>query len=259
MKMSVIITVSGNNIDRYVNLVELLSCLKVQTFQPHEIILVEQSLDGEFYYNQLPVIDVKYISIFYNIFNLSWCRNVGIYNSSGDYILVMDADALFANNYLLGLSELIVENYYLAWNKYYGINQVEKLQYLVDRKLPTNHRNYIPARFDTSAGFIHLFNKEWFLENVVGYSEDMFEWGKEDNDMMTRCLTITGQENIYNCLVYHLYHRTKQRERIENYDIFVRNIEDPTLTATLMKNKGVGKLESPTLIYGDINYYSSFL
>lgn len=251
MKISIIIVVAGNNIDRYVNLVELLKCLKMQTYRPYEVILVEQSLDGEFYYKQLSEIDnIKYIQIAYKVFNLAWCRNVGIYNSDGNYVLDVDADALFDNDYLLSLSELGIENYYLAWNRCYGINQIEKNQYLMDGNFPANHENYIYARFDTSAGYIHLFNKEWFLENIVGYSEDMFEWGKEDNDMMARCLTITGQENIHNYLIYHLFHRTKQKERTENYNILVRNIENPALTATLMKNRGMGKMESPTLIYG---------
>jgi glycosyltransferase involved in cell wall biosynthesis len=105
MDISVVIAVAGNNIDRYTNLMKQLECIKNQTHQPKEVIVVEQSLNDLFYYNQLPapysngVYDYCGIKFKEHIqlFSVAWCRNVGIYKARCNNIVVIDSDYVFDN------------------------------------------------------------------------------------------------------------------------------------------------------------------
>ena len=45
MNLSVVIPVSGNDIDRYSSLLELLHCLEGQSTKPKEVLIIEQCLN----------------------------------------------------------------------------------------------------------------------------------------------------------------------------------------------------------------------
>jgi glycosyltransferase involved in cell wall biosynthesis len=99
--LSIVIPCGGNASWRLRNLEEVLICLRSQTRKDFELILVEQSTDGQYYHDQkscdlyLPIEDPMN-----RPFNRSWCRNVGAYHASGELLLLMDGDYVFQCDYL---------------------------------------------------------------------------------------------------------------------------------------------------------------
>ena len=60
-KISIVIPTGGNDSERRRNLEECLLCIEKQTVKPLEVIIVEQSLDGKFYNDDLAPSDDKAI------------------------------------------------------------------------------------------------------------------------------------------------------------------------------------------------------
>jgi len=268
MKISVIIVASGNNIDRYTNALKQLECLQRQTVQPLEIIYVEQRLDGERYFNQLPINFVgqyKYIGLEFKehpqLFSVSWCRNVGIYNAKGDVVIALDIDYMFDDYYIEKLSDTDITDFIIGWTSIYYIHNKEKVRCLQDKDFPKGEEN-IPGqnrnRLITDlnkpqyAGGIQIFNRRWFIDNLAGFSEDMFAHGGEDNDINDRYEKLTGNNRkVFNYDIYHLTHGHKQGRKLITQVVMERNRKDPIKTAQLMRDAGVGSKDAPHPIYDD--------
>ena len=60
MRISVIMPTGGNDPQRNRNFNECLQCIKNQTFTDYEVIVVEQTLDGNFYKKSNPILDYKH-------------------------------------------------------------------------------------------------------------------------------------------------------------------------------------------------------
>lgn len=245
--LSIIITVAGNDIDRYINYLQLLDTLERQARKPDEIIIVEQKYNNDHgYYNIYRDYDlnIKYISVTYYKFSLSWVRNVGIYASNGETCCIMDVDMIVDENYF---SELpMVDTYLLGWGRAYFTTIDEKHYFVKNKILNTNKGMWKTSGFvSNTLGGINIFNKLWFIENIGGYCENMFEWGDEDVDVMYRCRNITNTENIYDKDVVHLFHRSKQRFNKNNSEYIWLNNSDYEKACQLIKNASPGSLDRP--------------
>jgi len=265
MKISVVVAVGGSNIDRYTNALKQLEVLQSQTFQPLEIIYVEQIVDGNAYFNQLPILfdnnKYRYIPIIFRehpeLFSVAWCRNVGVYQSIGDVVVVLDVDYVFDNHYIETVSKLDIQDIYAGWNVIYYIHNQEKVKYMQQNIFPVGeetpeglYKNKLIHRVGHVGG-IQVFNRSWFIDNLGGFSEDMFGWGTEDCDLYARAGTIIGTERelIYN--IYHLHHSAKQPDKLINKITFQKNMLNPKDTARLLKEVGVGNIDHPSPVYGD--------
>ena len=271
MKISVIITVHGNDIDRYVNLLQLLKCLKNQTRKPDEVIIVEQHIgnDSRYYYQvNLTELNIQYIPIVFTghekLFSVSWCRNVGIYKATGDIVVCIDCDYMFDNSYIETILNISIENYYLGWSTIYFIERTEKNRVIWYDSFPkvddkTDLR--ISTKDNFREGGIQIFNKQWFIDNLVGFSEDMFGWGREDVEITTRMRIIFGTPeklgdlNQLNYTIYHLWHRKNPaiKDLLNNHRVMEQNLRDRNvaLTAQRMREVSVGNPEHPNPIYKD--------
>ena len=104
-KLSVIIPFAGNDPERTRNLEECLEAIFSQNYKNYEVILVEQTLNGAFYQHDRGG-RIKHITISdpqNRGFNLSWCRNVGAKEATGDTLILMDSDFVFIMNILTEL------------------------------------------------------------------------------------------------------------------------------------------------------------
>ncbi len=77
--------------------------LMAQTYQDYEVIIVDQSDDENLSYKESE--RIKYIHI--NQKGLSHARNVGLSVASGDYVCLIDDDAVYEKNYLKVASDFI--------------------------------------------------------------------------------------------------------------------------------------------------------
>jgi len=260
MTISIIIVVAGNDIERYVNLIQLQKALKAQTIQPHELIIVEQVLGQDCcYYNHIPmeISNTRHIPIKFhehpNLFSVGWGRNVGIYRATGDIVVCLDVDYIFRNDYLEVISNTEVKNAYVGWSKIYYVNPTEKREFIQTGVFPTGYENYkIVATINNKyVGGSQVFNRQWFISNIVGYSEDIFGWGSDDTDVYGRANVITGEWHILDYSIFHLHHDRKQKAITNSCKIKERNCDKPFLTANMLRNAGVGNADHPNPIYPD--------
>jgi glycosyltransferase involved in cell wall biosynthesis len=267
MKISVIIVASGDHINRYTNALKQLECLRNQTTQPLEVIYVEQTIDGNYYFNQLPIqfddVKYKYIPIKFktnlDLFCVSWCRNVGIYKAKGDVVIALDVDYVFDNYYLEKISELDIQDAYVGWNTIYYIQSEEKLKYMQygifpkgeEEPLGLYRSKLICDSGDGHVGGSEIFNRQWFIDNLVGFSEDMFGWGAEDNDVYARARSFIGTKRVFNYKIYHLNHGQKQKQKLITKVVWERNCKNIPETHKLMRAVGLGNPDHPSPIYKD--------
>lgn len=260
MKISAIVVVAGNDIERYTNLIQLLKAIKSQTTQPYELIIVEQCLkDNVWYYDKIPIEinNTKHIRIKFqehqNLFSVGWGRNVGIYNATGDVVVCIDVDYVFGNDYFESISNKEINNSCVGWSKIYYIHEPEKVKIIQDNTFPVGRENFINTATieNGNVGGVQIFNRDWFLNNIVGYCEDIFGWGADDNDVYGRSRIISGEWYILDSTIYHLHHHYKQKDLLNNHRIKERNWGNPILVAQLMREKGVANLEHPNPIYPD--------
>ena len=264
MKISVVIVLSGDCIDRYTNAMKQFEVLDRQTRKPDEIIYVEQSVDKIFYYDKLPIkVDgeyVRYIPIIYNkypqLFNVCWCRNVGINNSIGDIVINLDVDYVFDNQYIESIANYDVKTHLIGWDTIYYIFNDQRVKFMRDNIFPVGIENIdgdktIYKRYLKGNGGIQIFNKEWLLNNLGGYCEDLFFWGGDDTDIYRRAGRVDSGEKRLDYDVFHINHKKFYGERLLNKVVLDRNSVDIQKTNELLKSVGLGKMTEPSPIYPD--------
>jgi len=260
MKISIIITVAGNDIERYVNMIQLLKAIKSQTVPPHELIIVEQCLkNNDYYYDIVPmeINNTRYVSIKFqehpDLFSVGWGRNVGIYRATGDVFVCLDVDYVFGSTYFETISNMEIKNSCVGWSKIYYVNPNEKRAFIQTGIFPTGDEKYmnIATKENGNMGGSQIFNREWFINNLVGYSEDIFRWGCDDSDVYYRSREITGEWHILDYTIYHLHHNYKQARLINNDIITDKNRNNPVVIAQLMRKMGVGNVDHPNPVYSD--------
>lgn len=267
MRISVIMPTGGNDPQRNRNFNECLQCIKNQTFTDYEVIVVEQTLDGNFYKQSNPILNYKHIGIKdpqNRGFNLSWCRNVGAKQSVGDIIVLMDSDFVFENGYFDTISKF-EGNFAAGAETYYWCNTEEptaewlrtKDFNLFRRKGGEPRDPVFKFRSMTKGcgyGAILVYNRDWFWNVMGGYNENFFRYGWEDKATteMIKVLLERDDESM-DRIPYeaaHLSHRGKDVRNLNlNEGLFTRftNMDQHSLSDRL-KGAVMGKVESPTVI-----------
>jgi glycosyltransferase involved in cell wall biosynthesis len=267
MKLSIILPTGGNDHLRNRNFNECLTCIKNQTFVDYEVIVVEQSLDNNFYKQSNSIIPYKHIGIKdpqNRGFNLSWCRNVGAREAQGEIIVLMDSDFVFENNYFQVISEFKGE-FAAGAETYYWCNMEDPTtewlrtkDFNTFRKQGAGHRDPV-FKFRSMSrgcgyGAILVYNKEWFWNTMGGYNENFFRYGWEDKATteMIKSLLSRDDESMYR-IPYeaaHLNHRsTDVRNMNINESLFNSFTSmDQFELSNRIKEANVGKRSCPTTI-----------
>lgn len=264
MKLSIVIPTGGNDDLRNRNFKECLKCINQQSFKDFEVIVVEQTLDGNFYKNSS---DYKHIQIKDPLnrgFNLSWCRNVGAREAQGEIIVLMDSDFVFENDYFLRISEFTGE-FAAGAETYYWCNREEP----TSEWLRTGDYNRLRERgadwrdpvfkFRSMTrgcgyGAILVYNRDWFWNVLGGYNENFFKYGWEDKAATETIKFLLGKNDEELSRIpydaFHLFHLNKDPRNLKtNEDLFNRftNMDQIELTERI-KKEGVGKKEMPSII-----------
>ena len=267
MRISVIIPTGGNDPQRNRNFGECLKCIKDQTFTDYEVIVVEQSLDGNFYKSSNHILDYEHIGIIdpqNRGFNLSWCRNVGARKSIGDIIILMDSDFVFEKDYFDVISKFEgdfaagAETYYWCNTEEPTSEWLRTKDFNVFRDRGAGPRDPV-FKFRSMSrgcgyGAILVYNRDFFWNVMGGYNENFFRYGWEDKATteMIKVLLNRDDESM-DRIPYeaaHLSHRGKDVRNLNiNESLFNRftNMNQYSLS-TILKESEMGKINSPTII-----------
>jgi glycosyltransferase involved in cell wall biosynthesis len=104
MKVNINITVVIPTYNRKKNLLEALNSVVSQSYAPIEILIINDNKYPIFISNKSHLIRVINSG---GEKGASFCRNIGIIESMGDYIAFLDDDDLWTSNYLMKISNII--------------------------------------------------------------------------------------------------------------------------------------------------------
>lgn len=233
MKTSVIYKVGGDDPDRF-NRLQHSSHSLMECSADYEVILVEQVMDGNKYYDH--AFATRYCTVEApGQFNVAWCGNVGARLATGDRILFMDADIIVPPGYLDELDKMEIPQFAhgaswytaLEWGhayEYYAHSDFEEARRCA--KLYT-HNQYMPTVEPyLGHGYIRVFNREWYWDVLGGHVEDFLVWGFEDSEIILhRVHYMMGLdlEDIpaLNTHCLHLYHDApRDQGYVANFPIF---------------------------------------
>lgn len=200
-----------------------------------EVIVVEQSLDGSFYF--LPKLDnkIKKIELRNPVFNKGWCLNVGVANAKNNYIVLTDCD-MYARNYdfdmLLYWMKSNRYQWAFAWNRLIYTNQEQKKLILDGNMKPG--LSYCTPTPGYSEGGLVCVSKDFYAK-VGKMNECMIELGGIDNEFIARCKYLTeNQYPMYPFTIYHLFHPQRRKSsrpsRGKNIQILKKSRQDHTAT-----------------------------
>jgi glycosyltransferase involved in cell wall biosynthesis len=260
MKLSIVIPCGGNYPERVRNLHEVLACLDRQTYRDFELLLVEQSIDGSYYHSGLAC--SRYISIMDPAgrgFNRSWCRNVGVYNASGEIVLLMDGDYVFPDNYLEHVL-MMRDVFFSGTNLYLWSSEQQVAAYFSSHDIKvfeSSPGKLRPFLRGIACGGIVGFNRDWFINEFAGYNENFFKYGFEDTEAVNRIQRILNKKaselSTVPVPVVHLFHRERDGKFGTNnrlYDLFTR--WEVKAYVRRLKETGVGDAREPKMLREDI-------
>lgn len=268
-KISVIIPYGGNDSLRDRNLRHCLNSLAFQTYTDYEIILVEQSIDGNFYKKWVIDQGIRWIGIkdpSNRGFNLSWCRNVGARQARGEKIVLMDSDMCFESGYLQKVSEST--QFFCGGAKIYHWIREEKVTRIFEsgRNFSEiysygtgNHRDPVfrfkPFVSGNGFGAVLVFNRNWFLNSFCGYPEDFFQYGWEDKaavEIIKKLLEIHSNEDlpVIDYEIIHLSHGNKNFSNMKTNEHLYERIKNMSKQQWIDRVSSIefGSLESPRIL-----------
>jgi glycosyltransferase involved in cell wall biosynthesis len=267
MKLSIILPTGGNDHLRNRNFNECLLAIKGQKFTDYEVIVVEQSLDGNFYKSSNPILNYKHIGIKdpqNRGFNLSWCRNVGAREAQGEIIVLMDSDFVFESDYFTIISEFKGE-FAAGAETYYWCNTEEPTSewlrtkdFNLFRRRGAGPRDAVFQFRSMSRGCgygaILVYNREWFWESMGGYNENFFRYGWEDKATTEMIKSLLGRDDESMLRIpyeaAHLSHRSKDVRNLNtNEALFYKFTRmNQSELSIIIKESCVGKRSEPTVI-----------
>lgn len=160
------------------------------------------------------------------------CRNNGIRNASGDYLIFLDGDFLVLPDSIRNHSERAKPGTFLAGRcKYLSEEQTNKLFTLAlsdkiiqdfylqlpEKPIIKEHKEFIKygilrklglasSRKQTFGGHFSAYKKD--IESINGYDENFVGWGGEDQDFALRMVKagFIGHSVIRTARILHLWH-----------------------------------------------------
>lgn len=199
MKMSVIIPFTKGDKERQEGLEAMLQCIKRQTFRDFELILAEMTRDGTTVY--LPYKPDNHIVLKHDgIFNKSWVCNVAVKQAKHDFLLFLDADTLFYDDYFQAIAEYYEQyknEFFLPW---------KQCRMLAGRDEPTER--IVDAMYLQGAAHAWCVTKDFYWK-IGGMNEKYFGYGAEDQDFYERArhfLKVIFQMDVILSHTYHHFH-----------------------------------------------------
>jgi glycosyltransferase involved in cell wall biosynthesis len=248
IKTSVIITVYN----RSHLLRKALLSLKNQSVTPDELILSDDGSEEDIAADIQDIVKdfqfpVKFVKQENKGFRLAKCRNNGVRNSSGEFLVFIDQDIIQTNNlleeYIINRKEkrfLTSERIVLSEEQsekiteqkiadnYYDdiIEKTQKERVAKQYKKDKTYYRLQKLGFNNKPdlrGFYHAINRNDYIE-VNGYDEKYIGWGGEDDDIRRRLnkIGVMGYNPLRIGYPIHLYHSPFQvdKERInEEYHL----------------------------------------
>ena len=233
--------------ERFPLLNNVLTCIEKQdkTIQ-YQIILVEHVN-----INDVPPICIRrhhldHISVSSNQdFNKSWLMNVGAKLAKYPYLVFIDADTIFGNDFFKKIAERIEDRWrvFFCW---------ESLIAEAGRDNPKER--IIQPHMTMAMGGI------WCIEsllywNVGGMNENFFGYGGEDNEMFERIAAVIGYlpcQSMMHYTLTHQYHHWVKPSAVAT-PLFEIGKKYPVEIIRRLKEKNLGQITGPTLIeMGDL-------
>lgn len=258
--ISVIIRTGGRDPERALNLRETLKCLYRQSYTNREIIIVEQSLDGNFYNDHhdcdryIPIKDPQGRG-----FNVGWVNNVGARIARGNLLLFLDADSVFAEDFLQKIVNHKGGPFFAAASYTILSSKAQKDSYIQSNDLatllefPEDPKSLALVEHATNLAIV--FERQWYLNTFGGYLENFFRWGWEDTEAFNRISNILGIrfleiDQLPDVGMAHLYHENRNRTaEFTNYRMFARyRYIDPSNILAAQLAAGIGNQDKPSPI-----------
>lgn len=245
MKISVIVAVYNKK----EQLKNILKCLSKQNEKPYEVIIADdgskEDIKGVISEFQNPYFKIKHEYQEDKGFRLAASRNNGIKSSEGDFLIFIDQDAIFGENFIKNIRENIAPKRVLKVNDYIT-NEEEKNKIVkilkkdfeykdIIKKLDSKkikklkkldrkdllyyllYRMKLRKRGAKIKGLISgVFKKDCIKIN--GFDENYEGWGCEDDDFGNRLTAlgiITKVVSLEEPLL-HMYHDTPQLDGLKS-------------------------------------------
>ncbi len=233
IKTSVIITVYN----RSYLLRKALISLRNQSVKPDELILSDDGSQEDIIADIKDIVQdfefpVRFIKQADKGFRLAKCRNNGVRNSTGDFLIFIDQDIIHTENLLQTFiqnrkrkrfltsgrvflneeqskkitEQKIIDNSYSDIIEESQVEEVAKL-FRKDKIYYYLHKLHLKKAKPSIRGFYHAINKEDFVA-INGYDEKYIGWGNEDDDISRRLYRsgVEGFNPILTEYPLHLYH-----------------------------------------------------
>ena len=262
MKVTVIVTVY-NRLEYTRNIV---LCLLNQTRNIEELIFVDDGSKEnlkDYIADLLPKCNFKIKHIYQADlgFRLSRSRNNGVRNAEGDYLIFLDQDVVFPNDFIENIcknskkkvmtytkpiasdekekNEIQKLLYYnFNYNEVYKnikkeVHEVREKSMKKDRFYSFLHNCHLRSRGGKIAGLMFALYKEDYI-NINGFDEKYKAYGYEDDDFGNRFFKYGGKTKPvvfleYPVHMYHYFDSTKKHDLNKNYyqqrkkEIFLKN------------------------------------
>lgn len=206
MSVSVIIPVSALVMKAVSKRLEALQRAIKDMYTGVEVIVVEQSLDGKFYF--LPHLKgVRCIELRHPVFNKGWCLNVGAKKAKNDYLVFADADMYAKASYLKQFKAWMSNSgrlWAFAWNRLIYTNRQQRYVALNNNGGLHGLPHETPRRGLSEGGLVGFYKP--FFYGIGQFNECIKELGGIDSEIIIRAYNRTKTYDMYNQTVYHLWH-----------------------------------------------------
>jgi predicted glycosyltransferase involved in capsule biosynthesis len=178
--------------------------------------------------------------------NRSRCLNIGIKNIDTKYILISDADIIFAKNYISEAIRTLEENHYqfayspmnYAGEKDILDNTDVNKDYNIILNKTTKGQHYSFKGIDFRQGMSIVFGLSQIFSILGGYDENFKLWGCEDDDFLARALTLGIKLNDISKNTSHIHEWHPKFDGVN---------KDKNLESQIEKNKEYLKQSRPVL------------
>jgi hypothetical protein len=241
--------------------------LRQQAYKNFEIVLVEQvdctignqRSKSRFYKNAGADRYVSVINRINHKFNQPWMLNVGAKVATGDRFLFYDIDLVVRPNYLTELVK-VNEPFFFAWNKCYhmpqGLTNFVQKNKTIPAKAVRVKEWYVPAA-NGHAGYAVAADRDFFINKLGCYNENLFDWGGNDNEIAARVTSLLRRKiGRVEEPIFHLWHTrsyAKSNAQNRNY-VFTARRRPAEITKRLVhKVSYLGNPKNPMIIdFSDI-------
>lgn len=234
----------------------LLSVLR-QTVLPTEVIIADDGSTNETravieeYRNKFSI-PLKHVWHPDEGFRLGHIRNKAMAAATGDYLIQADGDLILHSLFIEDHLNAARPGYFIGGSRVL-LNPTLSASLLAKKSLSVSlfkkgvNNKFNALHAPSIARFIELFKKEKGLYNlrgcnmsfwkkdilkVNGYNENISGWGREDTELVLRFYN-SGLKRVYfklQGIVYHLYHKEKERDRLALNDEIVKATASNKLT-----------------------------